>query len=106
MFKGNPRRTAILGWRGGGVKLALPASSGLGALPWEPLEELWGIETWQWRDAKARSWLESQLDYLQTSRPTAVNLFNDCKRLKHFIGAVEAQDGQVGLCCTFRGLRV
>merc|ERR1711907_46133 len=42
----------------------------------------------------ARSWLEAQLDYLQTSRPTAVNLFNDCKRLKHFIGAVEVQDGQ------------
>ena len=28
----------------------------------------------------AKDWLISRLEYLKTSRPTAVNLFNDCDR--------------------------
>jgi methylthioribose-1-phosphate isomerase len=29
---------------------------------------------------EAKEWLVSRLEYLKTSRPTAVNLFNDCDR--------------------------
>lgn len=32
-------------------------------------------------DEEARAWLKDRLEYLKTSRPTAVNLFNDCDRL-------------------------
>ena len=37
-------------------------------------------------DSEAKAWLKDRLDYLKTSRPTAVNLFNDCDRLAAFVG--------------------
>ena len=36
-------------------------------------------------DAEAKAWLKDRLEYLKTSRPTAVNLFNDCDRLAAFV---------------------
>lgn len=33
----------------------------------------------------AKEWLMTKLEYLKTSRPTAVNLFNDCDRLIAFV---------------------
>lgn len=36
-------------------------------------------------DSEAKAWLKDRLEYLKTSRPTAVNLFNDCDRLSALV---------------------
>jgi methylthioribose-1-phosphate isomerase len=41
-------------------------------------------------NTQAKEWILQQLEYLKTSRPTAVNLFNDCNRLAGFVKALDA----------------
>mmetsp|Transcript_70292 Transcript_70292/g.187286 ORF Transcript_70292/g.187286 Transcript_70292/m.187286 type:complete len:364 (-) Transcript_70292:9-1100(-) len=44
--------------------------------------------------AEAKDWLISRLEYLKTSRPTAVNLFNDCDRLAAFVKGLGDQSAK------------
>ena len=44
---------------------------------------------------QAKEWILEQLEYLKTSRPTAVNLFNDCARLAAFVKGLEGTGDEI-----------
>jgi len=46
-------------------------------------------------DTEAKAWLKEKLEYLKTSRPTAVNLFNDCDRLAGFVDATSGTGAEI-----------
>ena len=72
-------------------------------------------------DEEAKKWLCERLEYLKTSRPTAVrrelmvpcvstersqvNLFNDCDRLACFVQSLSGSASSVNLACERRRKR-